>query len=91
MAIEDNMKIASGLRRMGIMAGEVAELEEMIMAGKSNKEIADRFACDESVPEAFRPAKGKAAEPAKPGAKPASRFVDDDDDDNYEDPRAKRK
>jgi DNA-binding NarL/FixJ family response regulator len=56
MSIEDNMKIASGLRRMGIMSHEVPQVEAMLAEGKSVKEIADALACDESVIEGFRPA-----------------------------------
>lgn len=53
MTIEDNMKIATGMRRMGVMGHEVAKVEELLAEGKTVKEVADIMLCDESVIESF--------------------------------------
>jgi len=60
MSIEHNMKLVQGLRRMGIMASEVPQLEALIAEGKKPAEIADIMICDVSVVEAFQPKPNKA-------------------------------
>jgi hypothetical protein len=57
MMYEDNAKVlATGLRRQGIMGHEVPQVEKQLADGKTVKEIADQFLCEESVIESFRDA-----------------------------------
>jgi hypothetical protein len=92
MSIEDNMKIVSGLRRMGVMGSEVPQVEAMLAEGKTVKEVADHFACDESVIEAFATVPAKAPVTSATATGPLFPGPPYDDDDKEEEkPRGKRK